>query len=372
MKAKHFPYDVFISYRWVDPDQTWVRQQLVPALKRAGLKICLDVEDFVPGRDLILEMNRAGSESRHAICILSPDYFEGNRMVGFESLMARRFDPSGQESRLIPLILRETPLPEWIRGLISVDWTAQSDLLREWRKLLKVLNAKDLNVPAPNRIEELSGEKRTINHTPDIQIPQISIVSVSKLHPKDGEGLGYEVLLKNDSYEEIFVEATEISGIVEISVSGASPFFSRAKFEVHLDTAIASLIDISNLTTIAGSVYELSDQDWGIQCYGTLERQYATGISYWKYSFTVPTRVKIPPKDRIFLRIIFKKGRKYIIEWEKRGEHLASFEVTIRSEHSINIAIEGSETLTAKIDEGFLEFIANVVPLDNQSVDGSV
>ena len=88
-------HDVFISYRWVDPDQTWVREQLAPALRNAGLEVLLDVDDFVPGPDIILEMTRAGHESRCVLCVLSPDYFDGNRMVAFESLMARRHDPAG-------------------------------------------------------------------------------------------------------------------------------------------------------------------------------------------------------------------------------------------------------------------------------------
>lgn len=134
-------YDVFISYRWVEPDQTWVRDQLFPALKNAGLAVLLDVEDFVPGRDLMLEMTRAGRESRRALCVLSPQYFDGNRMVGFESLMARRSDPSGTESRLIPLLLHPTDLPEWLRGLIPIDWTDPRHYPREWQKLLKVLGA---------------------------------------------------------------------------------------------------------------------------------------------------------------------------------------------------------------------------------------
>ncbi len=95
-------YDVFVSYRWIEPDQTWVREQLVPALRSAGLRVCLDVHDFVPGRDLIMEMNRASGQSSKAICVISPDYFDGNRMVDFESLLARRLDPGGRESRLIP------------------------------------------------------------------------------------------------------------------------------------------------------------------------------------------------------------------------------------------------------------------------------
>src|SRR4051812_43521769 len=120
---KNYKYDAFISYRWVDPDQSWVRDYLYPALTTAGLKICLDVEDFAPGRDVIIEMTRAGMESRHAICIISQNYFDDNRMVTFESLMARRFDPSGKESCLIPLILQKTKLPEYLRGLIAIDWT---------------------------------------------------------------------------------------------------------------------------------------------------------------------------------------------------------------------------------------------------------
>ena len=141
-------YDVFISYRWVEPDQTWVRNQLFPALKNAGLAVLLDVEDFVPGRDLMLEMTRAGRECHRALCVLSPQYFDGNRMVGFESLMARRSDPSGTESRLIPLLLRPTDLPEWLRGLIPIDWTEPRYYSREWHKLLKVLGAtRDAAVP---------------------------------------------------------------------------------------------------------------------------------------------------------------------------------------------------------------------------------
>lgn len=141
-------YDVFISYRWVDPDQTWVREQLAPALRNAGLRVLLDVDDFVPGRDVIWEMTRAGHNSRRVLCVLSPDYFDGNRMVAFESLMARRLDPSGSEPALIPLVLRSSKSPDWLRGLIPIDWTDPAYHAREWRKLLKVLGSPGEG-PAP-------------------------------------------------------------------------------------------------------------------------------------------------------------------------------------------------------------------------------
>jgi hypothetical protein len=141
--------DVFISYRWVSPDQEWVRDQLYQRLVEAGLKVALDVEDFVPGRNLILEMERAGEESRHVLCIISPEYFEKGRMVEFESLLARLRDPGGRNSTLIPLILRQADIPNRIRDLIPIDWTVQKNLPREWKKLLRVLGAQNLDVTPP-------------------------------------------------------------------------------------------------------------------------------------------------------------------------------------------------------------------------------
>lgn len=148
-----YPFDVFISYRWITPDREWVRNQLYPALRNAGLRVCLDVEDFVAGRDLILETERAGRESHRTLCVISPEYFEEGRMVEFESLSARRHDPAGRNSRLIPLILRETEIPERIKGLIPIIWTDPKDHPREWKKLLTILGAPNLNAQPPAALQ---------------------------------------------------------------------------------------------------------------------------------------------------------------------------------------------------------------------------
>jgi tetratricopeptide (TPR) repeat protein len=162
---KAYPYDVFISYRWVAPDLQWVRKQLYPALVEAGLNVCLDVKDFVPGRDLILEMERAGTESRHVLCVVSPEYLEEGRMVEFESLSARRRDPGGRNSSLIPLILREAEIPERIRGLIPIDWTQAENHEREWQKLLKVLKAINPDAPCPGHVQ-MESTTPTVDATP--------------------------------------------------------------------------------------------------------------------------------------------------------------------------------------------------------------
>jgi len=256
-------FDVFVSYRWTEPDQSWVRDQLVPALKAAGLKVFLDVIDFVPGRDLMLEMTRAGGTSRHALCILSPDYFSGNRMVHFESLGALRRDPSGQESRLIPFIFRPTTLPDWFRGRIAVDWTDPGGRTREWRRLLRALGAPgDSYSPDAQKGEDLPFVADSSG-----QMPRIGTLAIGRdaeiqwLHSawKDVKvgvaaliapgGVGKTTVAWNwwlqlkAQFPELHVERFSFyeQGAVAGSQASAEPFFSRAFsdwFKIERPTSI--------------------------------------------------------------------------------------------------------------------------------------
>jgi hypothetical protein len=144
-------WDVFVSYRWVEPDQTWVRTKLVPQLQAAGLRVLLDVAEdgFVAGRDAISEMTRAGRESQRTLSIWTPEYFADDRSVWFESLQARRRDPQGRHSALVPLLLRHTDIPGEFYGLISIDWTDPARRPTEWVRLLAVLGAQQRDVLPP-------------------------------------------------------------------------------------------------------------------------------------------------------------------------------------------------------------------------------
>jgi hypothetical protein len=52
-KRQRLRYDVFISYSHRNKD--WVRGWLVPQLKNAGLKVCIDHESFEPGAPSVTE-----------------------------------------------------------------------------------------------------------------------------------------------------------------------------------------------------------------------------------------------------------------------------------------------------------------------------
>ena len=122
-----FKYDVFLSYRGKDPDKTWVRKTLYPRLKAEGLKVCLDAVDFRLGEPVIHEMERAVTESRYTMAVLTPAYLSSN-FADFENVIAQHLGLEQSERRFLGL-LREPCTPRLgIRALYYLDMTDDEEL----------------------------------------------------------------------------------------------------------------------------------------------------------------------------------------------------------------------------------------------------
>ena len=108
-----YKYDLFISYRHVEPDQTWVKKQLVPALEKAGVKICYDknFRCFRLGEPLIKSMENAVLNSRYTVTILSPDY-EQSGFTELENLLAQHLESENRHKRLLSILYRECNVGE--------------------------------------------------------------------------------------------------------------------------------------------------------------------------------------------------------------------------------------------------------------------
>ena len=137
--------DIFVSYARREPDKTWVQKKLVPALRNSGLSVLLDEDDFIAGQQLDNEMERAGRQCRYVLAILSPAY-DANRMAGKEAFEAL------QSNRLVPIVVRPTKPPAWMQGLLRQDWTAVSQMRKDWVKLLQMLGAPHPHVDPPEPI----------------------------------------------------------------------------------------------------------------------------------------------------------------------------------------------------------------------------
>ena len=78
---------VFISYRHREPNLSWVRHVLVPALTREKLTVILDVADFAKGDNLIDAMDEPSERALVTLAVVSDGYGESG-MVNFERQLA--------------------------------------------------------------------------------------------------------------------------------------------------------------------------------------------------------------------------------------------------------------------------------------------
>jgi tetratricopeptide (TPR) repeat protein len=148
-----YDYDVFISYSSVDRD--WVRNDLLPILEGAGLRVCIDYRDFQPGAPRPEEIQRAVLTSRRTLLILTPDYLT-SEWANFGNMMVQFLDPNNRERSMIPLMLTQCELPPRIAYLTPVDFasaTVPEDREIERRKLLNALGRPPLpeTPPPPER-----------------------------------------------------------------------------------------------------------------------------------------------------------------------------------------------------------------------------
>jgi hypothetical protein len=121
---RRFPYDVFVSYS--HRNQDWVRGWLVPQLKHAGLRVCIDHESFALGAPIITEIERAVLQSRKTLLVLTPEYMQSG-WTEFENLLVQTSDPASHQRRLILALLRDCELPPRIRALVPMDFTQSEE-----------------------------------------------------------------------------------------------------------------------------------------------------------------------------------------------------------------------------------------------------
>lgn len=148
MHEEKFKYDVFISYRWVWPEFRWVRKDLVPALKAAGLKVWIDLEHNKIPVSLYSQTVKGIANSRRVLCVITPAYLKETRKpaswAGVEFTVLQDF-----KDRVVPLILRGT-IPDGIRDRLSFNWVHPRKVAREWKDFLTAMEAANLEAPAPS------------------------------------------------------------------------------------------------------------------------------------------------------------------------------------------------------------------------------
>jgi hypothetical protein len=138
MAKQPFRYDTFISYRQQEPDKTWVRQTLVPALETAGLRVFVDHRDFQLGAPLVTEMARAVEQSRTTVAVLTPAYLEG-RFTELENVLAEHLGLEEQAVRLLYVVREPCEPPLRMRARLRLDLTTADQVAEGLPRLIDAL-----------------------------------------------------------------------------------------------------------------------------------------------------------------------------------------------------------------------------------------
>jgi TIR domain/NB-ARC domain len=114
--------DFFISYAHQDWQWAkWINEQL----EEAGYKTILPDRDFLPGKNVILEMDNA-THAKRTIGVLSPNYLT-SQFTQPEWAAALHRDPTGAQGLLLPIRVLPCDVGGLLAPLIYVDLIGQED-----------------------------------------------------------------------------------------------------------------------------------------------------------------------------------------------------------------------------------------------------
>ncbi len=107
----------FVSY--ADEDKDWA-EWIAWQLEEARHRTTLQAWDFRPGMDFVSAMRRAASEAERTIAVVSSDYL-GSDFGAAEWQDAFAQDPRGERGLLIPVRVRDSEPPPYLRNIIRIS-----------------------------------------------------------------------------------------------------------------------------------------------------------------------------------------------------------------------------------------------------------
>ncbi|MBI4681008.1 MAG: toll/interleukin-1 receptor domain-containing protein [Nitrospirae bacterium] len=140
--------DFFISYN--KHDEKWA-EWIAWQLENAGYDIVIQLWDWGPGNNFILEMQKATELCQHTIIVLSPHFLD-SEYTQPEWAQAFAQDPTGENRLLIPVRVANCELNGFFKPLVYIDFLeAPPSDKQERREYLidKLLNGVDLKRRKP-------------------------------------------------------------------------------------------------------------------------------------------------------------------------------------------------------------------------------
>ncbi len=115
--------DFFISY--TSADETWA-EWIGYVLEEEGFSISIQAWDFRPGSNFVLEMQKAATEAKRTIMVLSPSYLK-SQFASPEWAAAFAQDPQGWMRTLVPIVVQESRAAGLLKSLVHINLVNKSE-----------------------------------------------------------------------------------------------------------------------------------------------------------------------------------------------------------------------------------------------------
>ena len=143
--------DFFISYN--SADKAWA-EWLAWQIEASGWSVVVQAWDFRPGGNFVLDMNRALTDTRRTIAVLSPSFLAAD-FTAPEWAATFAADPTGVARRLVPVRVRDCKLSGLLAPIGYIDLVGIKSREEGRQRLLDGLKARvkpehEPDMPAPD------------------------------------------------------------------------------------------------------------------------------------------------------------------------------------------------------------------------------
>ena len=139
-------YDIFVSA--AEEDLDWVDHYLLPELNLPDARKITHA-DFDPGKPRIEEFERAVTESRFTLIVVSPAYFADRWAEHARNISTYLAVEDNNNRRIIPILLKTVKTPLTIAHLVPVDCTDTNRWPEEVKNLRRALGRPKPPMPKP-------------------------------------------------------------------------------------------------------------------------------------------------------------------------------------------------------------------------------
>lgn len=149
MNKQNEQRDFFISYN--SRDRQWA-EWIAWKLEEAGYSVFIQAWDFPPGGNFVLGMQRAASQSKRTIAVLS-EYYLDARFTQPEWAAAFVQDPTGERGILLPVRVRKCEPPGILKATVYIDLVELNEAEAQKRLLESVKQGRkkpDISPPFPS------------------------------------------------------------------------------------------------------------------------------------------------------------------------------------------------------------------------------